>query len=55
MKSIKSIKASILFAILLLTTLCLTSCGEEDKGCETETVCFGDNNCVERPIPGTCF
>ena len=39
------------FTFLLILTLYITSCTEtEDKECETETVCFGDGSCIERPI-----
>ena len=40
------------FLILFITTI---SCETEEGECEFETVCYGDNNCIEKPIPGTCF
>lgn len=43
------------FVVLLSFVLSVVSCTNEDQGCETETVCFGDGNCIEKPIPGTCF
>ncbi len=41
--------------LLILTSLIIMSCTKNEEGCETETVCFGEGNCIERPIPGTCF
>ncbi len=43
----------IMFSIVILSAISCTV--DDDEGCETETVCFGDGDCVERPIPGTCF
>jgi len=41
--------------ILFVGTILMTiSCTEKNE-CETETVCYGDGNCIEKPIPGTCF
>lgn len=52
MKLLKNI--TVVLAITI-TMFCLSSCEKEDGGCETETVCFGEGNCVEKPIPGTCI
>ncbi len=41
----------ILFLVLLVG---FASCTPEDN-CETETVCYGEGNCIEKPIPGSCF
>jgi hypothetical protein len=46
-------KLKFLFVIILMSNI--AACTATESGCETETICFGDNNCVERPIPGTCF
>ena len=43
------------YIILSIIILNVTSCTGDDEGCETETVCFGEGNCIEKPIPGTCF
>lgn len=40
------------FLVIFTSTI---SCEAEEQGCEFETVCYGDNNCIEKPIPGTCF
>jgi hypothetical protein len=49
-------KYTLKFMILSIIILSTISCTvDDDEGCETETVCFGDGDCVERPIPGTCF
>jgi hypothetical protein len=47
----------ILKHIILAVTISFffSSCTKEEGGCETETVCFGAGNCIERPIPGSCF
>lgn len=50
----KLFKKVILFFVLF-SSLALLSCEAEEEGCELETVCFGEGNCIERPIPGTCF
>lgn len=52
MKTLVKLKHIILLASIALS---LTSCTDEDGGCETETVCFGEGNCIEKPIEGTCF
>lgn len=38
--------------ILFLNLLC---CEEQNVECETETVCYGAGNCIEKPISGSCF
>ncbi len=43
------------YIILSVIILNVISCTPEDGECETETVCYGNGNCVEKPIPGTCF
>ncbi|TDY63939.1 hypothetical protein DFQ06_0836 [Algibacter lectus] len=52
MKQMKILKRIILVATISLS---FTSCTEEEGGCETETVCFGAGNCIEKPIAGSCF
>lgn len=42
----------VILSLMLLSTV---SCETEEEGCQTETVCFGEGNCIEKPIPGTCF
>ncbi|WP_159020520.1 hypothetical protein [Algibacter sp. L3A6] len=48
----KTLKHVLLAAIISLS---FTSCTEDEGGCETETVCFGAGNCIERPIAGSSF
>ena len=52
MKLLVKFKYIALFALLFVNVI---SCTDDNNGCETETVCFGSGNCVERPKPGTCF
>ncbi|WNH09584.1 hypothetical protein [Thalassobellus suaedae] len=52
MKTLAKLKHIIILAIIALSFI---SCTKQEGGCETETVCFGDGNCIEKPIPGTCF
>ena len=42
----------LVLSIIIFTAI---SCTADETGCETETVCFGEGNCVEKPIEGTCF
>lgn len=49
------VKNKIKYVVLCVAVLNLVSCTDENDGCETETVCYGSGNCVEKPIPGTCF
>jgi hypothetical protein len=44
-----------LLVLLLVATFSLSCENDSEEGCETETVCFGQGNCIERPIEGTCF
>ncbi len=52
MKKIIRLKHIILLVIIVLNFI---SCTKDEGGCETETVCDGAGNCIEKPIPGTCF
>lgn len=54
MHSISSNKFKLVI-LLCVVVLSLSCENDSEEGCETETVCFGQGNCVERPIPGTCF
>ncbi|MFB1038850.1 MAG: hypothetical protein QMC35_00135, partial [Polaribacter sp.] len=42
-----------IYALLLGFTLVIISCTPEEE-CETETVCYGNGNCIEKP-KGNCF
>ena len=52
MKSLVKLKHIAILAMIILNFI---SCTKEEGGCETETVCYGAGNCIEKPIPGTCF
>lgn len=43
------------YIIVSVITLNAISCATEEEGCETETICYGEGNCIEKPIHGTCF
>ena len=45
----KNFKLSIFSVLLLGFTLVIISCTPEEE-CETETVCYGNGNCIEKPI-----
>ena len=47
-------KKTMLKYLLLTFVLCTVFACTEEEECETETVCFGAGNCVERPT-GNCF
>ena len=50
----KKIKNSnFIYALLLGFILITVSCAPEDE-CKTETVCYGNGNCIEKPV-GNCF
>lgn len=43
--------------LVLIFAFALFSCSQDDGAC-TETVCFGDGNCIEKPVEGAsadCF
>ena len=53
---IKKSKLTYVHYVLLLSFAIISfSCTPEESECETETVCYGDGNCIEKPIPGTCL
>jgi len=43
------------YVLLLCFVITTISCTPEEPTCQTETVCYGEGNCIEKPIPGTCF
>jgi len=43
------------YLLMFIFAFAFCSCSQDDGPC-TETVCFGDGNCVERPVTGSdCF
>lgn len=45
------------YLLIPIFALTLFSCAQDDKPC-TETVCYGDGNCIEKPVEGAgsdCF
>ncbi len=56
MKKYLKLAVKLKYVLFLVLMSNFTACTNDDEaGCETETVCFGDGNCIERPVPGTCF
>ncbi|MFT5147199.1 MAG: hypothetical protein ACI8RP_001845 [Urechidicola sp.] len=53
MKNQKFKNRNFIYALLLGFTLVIISCTPEEE-CETETVCYGNGNCIEKP-KGNCF
>lgn len=51
----KSKLLNLKYVLFLSVIITLISCTPEETECETEIVCYGDGNCIEKPIPGTCF
>lgn len=45
------------YLVLIVIVFALNACTSNELNCKTETVCYGPNNtnCVEKPIPGTCY
>ena len=53
MKNQKTKNNSLIYTLLLGVVLLIASCTPEEE-CETETVCYGNGNCIEKPT-GNCF
>lgn len=53
MKNKKFKKSILIYTLLLGFTLLMVSCTPEEE-CKTETVCYGNGNCIEKPT-GDCF
>lgn len=45
--------SNFIYPLLLGFILITVSCTPEDE-CKTETVCYGNGNCIEKPV-GNCF
>jgi hypothetical protein len=51
----KFIKKNAEYLLIFAFIFAIKSCTPEESECQTETVCYGSGNCIEKPIPGTCL